>query len=352
MAHEILEHDGVVFHGKEAWHGLGKVVADAPTPTEALEIAGLNWTVDQPPLLIERGDRTLASTPENVWETTPIESHVANVRSDTQEVLGVVGSGWTPFQNAEMAEFAEALAEGDDVVKIESAGSIRNGRKVWFLLKGESFSVRGGGIDELAPYILLSNGFDGATSFRGTPTTIRVVCSNTLHMVIPKGNDASGSVKLSEAAFVFRHTAGLSERLDEAKNCLALYGRSLAKQRELIDTLAGIDVNSDGVKKFFLDCYTHDFGAVAETPTTKVEENRRNRAMEGFNAFGKRFDSERDVAGATAWNALNAYTGWLQHDKAPRVKDAAKAAESRLHSNLFGTTAARSIKAFETALAI
>lgn len=41
MSHEITSTDNVVLHRTSAWHGLGTVVADAPTPREALTLAGL-----------------------------------------------------------------------------------------------------------------------------------------------------------------------------------------------------------------------------------------------------------------------------------------------------------------------
>ena len=82
MGHEITEHDNVVLHQKRAWHGLGIVVEDAPTPREALKIAGLDWKVKQKPLMVrsESGDKII------------IDSHVANWRSDTDSLLGVVSN--------------------------------------------------------------------------------------------------------------------------------------------------------------------------------------------------------------------------------------------------------------------
>ena len=129
MAHEIEQHDGVVLHREKAWHGLGTIVENAPTPLEALQIARLDWSVEQWPLAAQRPDGGYL----------PIKTSVANVRSDVGHLLGIVGDGYQPIQNRDLAEFCTALAEQDDVVKIESAGSIRNGAKVWFLLKGESF---------------------------------------------------------------------------------------------------------------------------------------------------------------------------------------------------------------------
>ena len=50
MAHEITEYDNVVLHRTPAWHGLGVVVHEAPTPMEALKIAGLDWNIEQWPM--------------------------------------------------------------------------------------------------------------------------------------------------------------------------------------------------------------------------------------------------------------------------------------------------------------
>ena len=340
MAHEIEEHDGLVLHREAAWHGLGIIVQDAPTPREALKIAGLDWECEQWPLSATDGESRLI-----------LDKHQANVRSDTKQLLGVVGKDWIPFQNSDAANFCEALAEQNDVVKLESAGSIRNGQKVWFLMKGESFSVRGHSDDEIAPYILCSNGFDGGTGFRCTPTMIRVVCANTLHAVIP--NYEGGHLKnLAPNSFSCVHSGKLTERIEQAKAALSLYGKSVETQRELIDVCAAKDVNRADIQQFFLECYTKDFGGIADKPVGGKEERRRAKAMDGFNLFANRFDSESAMSGANAWTLFNSYSGYIQHDRGSRLKDPAKRAEAKLSSNLFGTVADKTIDAFAKALTL
>ncbi len=334
MAHEIGEHDKVVLHKEKAWHGLGIVVENAPTPTEALRITEMDWEVEQWQLLARK----------NLTTTTC--KLVANVRTDTKEVLGVVSPGYELIQNKALAEFCESLAEQNDTVKVESAGSIRNGAKVWFLLKGECFTVRD--TDMVTPYILVSNGHDGMTALRCTPTMIRVVCSNTLHMVIPEREGR----KLVVDGYTARHIGDIKSKVNEAKAALKLYGRSLDTNRAMIDSLAAKDVSREAIQKFFLESYTHDFGAIAETPTTTVEKNARNRALDSFSKFATRFDKERDIAGASAWNALNSYTGWLQHDKTVSLKDPTAANERKMGSVLFGVNAERGVHAMQLALSM
>jgi phage/plasmid-like protein (TIGR03299 family) len=343
MAHEIGEHDKVVLHRTQAWHGLGIVVQNAPTPLEALRLADLDWEVEQWPLYATNGES----------HRIAVQDSVLNVRSDTRTELGIVGAGWQPIQNREFAEFCAALAQEGDRVLIESAGSIRNGRKVWFLIKGESFSVRGA--DEVTPYICASCGHDGLTALRLTPTTVRVVCSNTLHMVIPDHDQADrGSYDRlpRQACYVVRHCGKIDQKIQEARAALALYGRSLAGMRERIDCLSARELGSQQVERFFLEMYTRHFGAVPSNPQDARVQRRREHAMESIATMVRRFEGDRELAGTTAWGAMNAYTGWLQNDRPLRGKDPARAREKQVHSRLFGTEAQRSLEAFGVALAL
>src|SRR4051812_42988738 len=59
-----------------------------------LDAAGLAWTVEQPPV------EAVLSNPESGHPSRePVPRVVANVRSDTRAVLGVVGEGYEPLQN-------------------------------------------------------------------------------------------------------------------------------------------------------------------------------------------------------------------------------------------------------------
>ena len=335
MSHEITATDNVMLHREPAWHRLGTVVQDAPTPREALPIARLDWMVEQWPLLaVQEGGHRQG-----------VDTHVLNVRSDNHDQLGVVGSGYKPIQNHEMADFAEALAKEHDVVRLETAGSIRGGQKVWMLLKGQSFSVRAD--DEVAPYILISNGHDGTAALRCTPTTVRVVCSNTLHMVIPERDRKS--IARGGNAYVVWHTGNVMQKVEEARKALRLYDHALEATQELCGTLAGRDVTKQQIQDFWLDVYQRDWGAVPAKPADAKEQRQRDKAADAMNAMARIFDTRRAVGGATAWNAANAYTEWLQHERPVRVNDQHKADERRLSENLLGVNAERSRKAMEFA---
>lgn len=335
MAHEITEVDGVVLHARPAWHGLGVVVTDAPTPDEALKLAGLDWEVEQWPLSATNG------------ETRLMVDDRMNVRMPGAIRLGIVSAGYKVLQNRQLAQFCNELAEVGDTVRVESAGSIRQGRKVWFLLKGESFSVRAA--DMVEPYILVSNGHDGGTAIRATPTTIRVVCSNTLHMVIPR-DDRGGCIKV--AGFAAAHVGNATKRIEEAKAILGLYGRALDGTRAMVDELAARDVSNEAANRFWLECYTATVGSFADVPTTTRERTERDRAVEAMRSMSITFQRERDLAGPTAWNAANAFSRWIQQEKRIHAKDLGKKRDARLQSNLFGVNQEATNEAMQRALSM
>ncbi len=70
---------------------------------EAIASTGLGWTVEQHPLeaVIDEGDES---------RRIPVPRFVANVRADNGRVLGVVGEGYEPLQNAAASLFCDAVA--------------------------------------------------------------------------------------------------------------------------------------------------------------------------------------------------------------------------------------------------
>jgi phage/plasmid-like protein (TIGR03299 family) len=343
MAAGILENDNAIYHEEAAWHGLGIVVkgADAaPTPRGGLKQIGAEWEVEQRVLF----------TYDNFGNVIEVPTHVGNYRADKGNLLGVVSTDYEPIQNVVMADFCEALlAEAMDTVRCESIGTLYNGKRVWFLLKGKDFAVANG--DGIFPYICVSNGHDGKSAFRVTPTTIRVVCKNTLGMVVPEFETG----KLGDSAFMVRHIGDVRKRVEEARLALKHYGKTLEENKKLADTLANKPVTSEEVQAFFLACYTADFGDIPANPKDKREESKVLKSQSAFNSFAKRFDDERSIAGASWWNAFNAYSGLVQHDQKARGKDDVVRVERRVDSNLFGLaqdrTQAALKRAFKAAIA-
>lgn len=304
MSHGITETDGLVLVQQPAWHGLGTIVESAPTPLEAAKIAGLEWECEQ------RALQSVQITPDGPI-TSPITSHVVNVRSDNQQQLGVVGKDWKPVQPVELAKFCTDLAEGQDVVRVESAGSVFGGKKIWFLLRGQSFSVKGFD-DVVEPYLLATTGFDGSIGIMFRSTSIRVVCRNTLEMSL---GAKAGNVDLR-----FPHTGDLAGKLDEAKKVIGLFGKQAETFRAKVDAMAAKAMGRESLQRFFLGVYTSAFGAFDLEPTTEGGVKLKEKAEKTIGEFSQQWDVETKISGSTLWSALNAATGVLQRNAKPNSK--------------------------------
>ncbi len=331
MAHEINATDNVILHQTPAWHGLGLVVPEALTPRQAAAIV-FPWTVIQkvPTYKGINGQQVV------------LDSLRINLRSDTGDELGVVSDNYTVIQPNEIADFCEALSDQGNV-KVETAGSIRSGARLWFLLKGEPFDVANG--DGIMPYCLVSSGFDGTSAFRVTPTTVRVVCSNTLHSVIPYKD----SGELRQGSISIRHTVNVMDRIEEVKAALAQFSTAIDSTKNVMETLAKKEVNSDEVKQFFMDCYQSMFCEIPVNPKDKYESNRREKAMSAYGSFSKRFDEEKAIGGTTIWTAFNSFSGLVQHDQKAKGQDDADRLEKKVDSNIFGLSQERTQAAFQRA---
>jgi phage/plasmid-like protein (TIGR03299 family) len=347
MSHEIETLDTVGLKGQQAWHGLGVVIDDDLTAAQAAERFGLTWHVNQ--------WRLTATGPNG--ETIDVPSHVANVRpgndADAFALLGIVGADYQVCQNRELAEFTDALAQSGQVV-IESCGSIRNGKRVWFLARGEAFTV-GGTADKVYPYVLVSNGHDGTQAIRVTPTTVRVVCSNTLHMVIPS---AEGS-RPEEAAITIRHSGKIADKLEQARRALAYYGQTLQRNRDLYEAMQAKRIDQEGAIKLFADTYAAFWEVatpeeLADPATRRTAENRIERMRKASDLFLTRWFDEQSATGvgSTVWSAFNGVTGFLQHDKSAKGTTDADRVSRRTESNLFGVNASRTREVFAAALAL
>lgn len=335
MSHEIQQNDGLVLASKPAWHGLGTVVESAPNPFAALRIAGMEWTVEQS--MVTTGIFNAGTQDEYRVST---DAAKILIRSDDRTVLGVVGPDYTPVQNAEIATLAYSLrANADGTAEVESAGTIRGGKRVWMMLRGQSVDMSGCG-DESQPYLFIANGHDGMLPLTIVPTGVRVVCSNTFHLAL--GN-AKGS-----KAFTFRHTKGITTRVEELKQTLERWKATMESGKEVARALAGKQMTREAIQSLWVEVFVALDGPIPSNPANGHEQNRRDRAVEAFAHMTRVFDAEAGQFGANLWVAANAATNWVQHLKSQKsVRDGSV----RTYSAWDGRVAQETAKVFDLALA-
>lgn len=319
MAHEITRTDTVGIVNSKGWHGLGKVIGDNMSALEALGVLGLDWIVIESEAMMASFD----------GESVEVDSHKALRRSDNGEVLGVVSSGYCPLQNKTLAALADSLGSGEAAPRVDTAGSLQGGRKVFIGLRGED-TVMGG--DDVCTYLLLANSHDGSGALRIHPTAIRVVCANTY----------AGSERDAHKGYSWRHSSGLMLRQDEIITALKQWRERIQTMKDDADRMAAVEVTHDRVREVFLAVYERQVGhTVPLLPKTHTEERRKDRAMAALSHMELVFDAERSHGcKPSMWLAANAATNWIQHCSG-RLE-----AEDRAASSLVG------LKADQTASAM
>ncbi len=186
MSHNLMIQNGeasMMYVGGVPWHGLGTALDKPATAEEAIQAARLDWQVKKLPLYASDGDNSLLRL--------PVPDKYAVARENSLDVLGVVGSSYTPVQNREAFAFFDPIV-GKQAAIYHTAGALGKGERVWILAKLPD-SIRVVGDDITDKFLLLTNSHDGTSSLQVKFTPVRVVCQNTLSLAINQGGAASRS---------------------------------------------------------------------------------------------------------------------------------------------------------------
>lgn len=334
MAHEIMENDGAVFNRVAAWHRLGTVVDSDLSPTEALKAAGLDWNV------IKTGF-VKAEHPD--IGTVFSEDYSAIVRQDTQEILSVQSDDYQVIQNSEHFEMAYELSKD---VKVESALSLKNGRKIVLLLRGDTFEVNGSSGDTVTEYMGLINSHDGSIAFSALPTSVRIVCQNTLSMAIAKARKGKNMFRITHKGTT------MEDKKEAMRDALREFKSSGKFFRETVDTLANYELTKSDIQKFWMDVWGMIEAPIVSNPTTDAEKSNYDNALKAVSSWSETFDRERDEtkSKASVWMAANAVSKFIQHRVAARGRKAS--IENRAWDNLAGLNQDSTMKVFRHALTL
>lgn len=261
---------------------------------EALKLLGLDYAVES---------RKLAVITPQGYRGKTVPTHVATVRTDTGEVLGVVGDRYKVIQNVDaLAPIGDALSETGEAL-IESGWALRGGRSmgITFRIPGESFEVPGDGGGAIQMYLLMQNSHDGNSSVTGHVGPVRPACTN---MVSLFERSAVSKMKI-------RHTSGASVRLGDARNLLGLVARYRKAMEQDVRDLVNSQID-EIVGRAILD----EAFPVRESASDAQREKGTAAAI--FRNW-RESDTIADVR-ETGWGLVNAANEYFEH-VAPIRKD-------------------------------
>ncbi len=318
MAHLI---DQMAYVGTTPWHGLGSALS----PKQPLEIwqreAGMDWQIQESPVHFK------ADAIGHLGSIHSFPEQKVLYRSDTKAALSVVSNRYQVVQPREVLEFYRDLTEVSGY-ELETAGVLKGGKKFWALARtGQSAELKGN--DLVNGYLLLATSCDGTLATTATPTTVRVVCNNTLTISL---NGATHAIKVPH-----------STRFDPqvVKKQLGIAVSQWDEFMYRMRALAERKVQWPEAMSFFMSvmCDTQ-----VDDPVPDVIRNKR--ALEKIQNLyeGKGRGSDLESARGTAWGLLNAVTEYVDHERR------ARSSEYRVDSAWFGQGAQIKQRALNSAL--
>jgi phage/plasmid-like protein (TIGR03299 family) len=260
------------------WHGLGEVIKDAVSSLQALQLSGLNYTVINKDVYVD--GRIVP------WK-------VANVRDTDGQILGIVSKRYRIIQNSEAFAFTdELLGHG---IKYETAGSLKNGRKIWMLANLDPISVAG---DNIAPYLVFTNSHDGYSGVRVALTTVRVVCQNTLNLALTQ----------APRMWYTQHTGNIAMKLEEARRTLQLTHNYLEEFPVVVEKMIDTNIYQDEFINFVDTIFPlpEDASNIVESRVTFFRDTFTNIYTNTDNI--QRFKE-------TTWGVYNALSDMITHMK-------------------------------------
>lgn len=338
MAHNINFNEQTGNHSffsakEKAWHELGKIVEKYPTSAEAIRFAGLDYTVEKRKLFTYNNENNNGNPDTDIIiPEIEVTNFYATLRTDTEQVLGVVGKDYEIVQNKDAFTFFDAIVGGEGIM-YETAGALGKGERVFITAKLPGY-IKVGGKDLIEKYLFLTTSHDGFGSITAAFTPVRIVCNNTLNAAL---RNCSNCIKI-------RHTANAKERLEQAHHVMGISNNLSIKLETVFNRWSKVRITDPQVKKLI---------QLALVPNKEVLQNIQAGKEDELSACFKNMcdtayeyamsnpTQQQETTKGTLFGAYNAVTGYFQNVR--RYKND----EAKLSSVLFsGTAQMRTQKAF------
>lgn len=308
MAHLV---ETMAYANEVPWHGLGTQVSANMTPEEMLVAAKLDWTVSKRAAYVaaEKSVNNLYD-PKASSDMLLVEDNYFVVRDSDNAVLSHCGTGYNPFQNADVMRFFKKFTEGGDML-METAGSLKGGKEIWGLAKLKD-GFRLAGDDEVKGYLLLNNSHQVGKAMTIMFTPIRVVCNNTLTQALQDATSQNRFRVLhlqmfdEEVMRAAEEALGLSsERMDAFKEQAQFLSSKQVKRPHDVDNF---------IAELFQPATLIERGkAKDESKLPPLRDEFKRNALAVSEAFEMSPGSTMKSAKGTWWGALNAVTYVVDH---------------------------------------
>ena len=336
-------------HREPAWHGLGTVMDEDLTATEAMQIANIAFPVNKWEMFAKNPQTgEMIETNQYAVVRDPTED------DDIYRVLSTVGQQWTPLQAWELAKMLDPISEK---YPVETVGALGNGEKIFFTLDAGDSLIAG---EDHRLFYLVTDHRDGAGALNIAFTPVRVVCQNTLTVGL---SSAKVSASLTHHASIkedaqwytalFAQMLNAKETVTATMNHLAEVGRVDEKAIKGIINSAYREASKPRKLTLSQDIKPDDVPA-------KVWSMLLNDKKHWIEEFEKRQAGVKVLRDA-AWDRFEvfndeypklAFTPWAGWQAVVECEDYRRGHSDAMGSPIFGDRAEAKARAFNEALKV
>lgn len=258
------------------WHKLGIELNYPNTAREAIQMAGLDYTVVKKPPGLKTGLN---------------QESYSTIRTDTGDILGVVSKDYEPVQNIDAFTFFDTLVT-EEKATYWAAGVLGKGACVWILAKLPGY-LKVHGNDIVNKYLLLTNNHDGSAQVRVKLTPIRVICNNTLTSALQGTGE-----------FQIIHTQNTGQDLKQTGIMLGWVNYVYEQLNVMFNSMAAKSITQEQLREYVQALVPDN----EEAGNTGENEKIRTSML-------KLHDSGRgaNLARGTLWGAFNSVTEYVDH---------------------------------------
>ena len=336
-------------HREPAWHGLGTVMDEDLTATEAMKVANIAFPINKWEMFAKNPETgEMIETSQYAVVRDPTED------DDVYRVLSNVGKQWTPLQAWELAKLLDPISEK---YPVETVGALGNGEKIFFTLDAGDSKIAG---EDHRLFYLVTDHRDGAGALNIAFTPVRVVCQNTLTVGL---SSAKVSASLTHHANIkedaqwytalFAQMMGAKETVTATMNHLAEVGRVDEKSIKSIINSAYRQASKPRKLTLSQDIKPDDVPA-------KVWSMLLNDKKHWIEEYEKR-QAGQQVLRDAAWDRFEvfndeypklAYTPWAGWQAVVECEDYRRGHSDAMGSPIFGDRAEAKARAFNEALKV
>ena len=301
-------------NNEHAWHNQGIVTEGTLPARDAFETANALFGVEKRELQypVFKDPNIVGVEPAGVYGV---------VRTDTQDLLGIVSKAYEVVQNDSLLRMAEFIREEADM---DSVVVLKNGARIAFTatLRGATKEVVPG--DKVFRRLVGYLGHDGKTGCGAIFTNVRVVCANTLAAALSSDNKTS-----------IIHKTGANTSFDKLiisiDTARQTFGQEIQSMKELAQTQCSID----DFRYFLEKVYEKDL-----KDSKSIDDLKKTQQI--IRSYNWGFGTDIPGVSGTLWGALNAVTEFETSTKRGNKK-------SKFIKANFGTGLTTSARAFAIA---